>query len=132
MLDICWIRHVKLTSGFRNLSEVCGFWREHEKRKEGRFSDPLFLAVNKPCMFLMCKPIKNRRHRRRIFLKKETNRYASIPVCLFFRHAWLVILLCSSIMFHDAAQLLRSCGRVSHDDSCAISLRDMQDLRCKS
>ena len=44
--------------------------------------------------------------------------------------AWL--LLCSSIMFHDAAQLLRSCGRVSHDESCAISLRDMQDLRSKS
>ena len=44
--------------------------------------------------------------------------------------AWL--LLCSSIMFHDAAQLLHSCGRVSHDESCAISLRDMQDLRSKS
>ena len=39
---------------------------------------------------------------------------------------------CTNIMFHDVARLLCSRGRASHDVSCAISLRDMQDLRCKS
>ena len=40
------------------------------------------------------------------------------PICALCPvSARLVTLLCSSIMFHDAAQLLRSCGRVSHDES---------------